>query len=405
MGLISKIKSVFSGTINDYVNNNNKVYGTKITFHNHNSKVGGNINSTSIISNKIGREMSKIDVKLDAEGIFKDDFIKKFNYTLRLRPNDLQSSNNFWQTFFYNVEEYSHGFALCDFDMNGVLIGMEIIHPNLYSHAVIIDGDMKFHCFISDDKTRVIDYRNIIHIRKYAQSIQYSNDFNISNREIPSIIESSFTNLLQELEDNNEVDIIIRLGSDTNANSNPFNITKLDPEAKEKRLDEILEGIRKRAIVLDSTESIDFRDKKSSLSDTIIQDMKTLDDWFYEKEGINPKIMSGTWTYEEFSAFYNSKLEHYIIALEQELNYKLITKEEFLKGAEINIILDRLSGATFKDMVTFFDKGIYGGWLNRNDVRNYLGRPPVEGGDEFYGNLNQRELQGKEVIDDDGNDL
>lgn len=397
MGIIEKIKSKF--TINDMINDNNR-NGLHVTFHNKNSYSNySNHSPTSIISDRIAKEMSKIDVKYD--GNDNKEFSNEFNYVLGLRPNDLQSANNFWHTFFYNVEEFSHGFALCDFDKNGQLVNMEIIHPKLYSHAIIIDGNLKFHCFISKEQTMLIDYRNLLHIRKYAQSIEFSNDFNLSNNEIPEILNQNFGRLLEDLEQSNDVNLIIRLGSNTNTNSNPFNITKLDPKAKEARLEEILAGISKRAIVLDSTEDVEFKASPSSLSSTIVEDMKNLDNWFYEKAGVNPKIIAGTWSYEEFSAFYNSKLEHYIIALEQELNYKLITKEDFLNGVEINIILDKLSGATFKDMVSFFDKGIYGGWLNRNDVRNYLGRRKIPGGDEFFGNLNQRVMEGGDNVEDD----
>lgn len=68
---------------------------------------------------------------------------------------------------------------------------------------------------------------------------------------------------------------------------------------------------------------------------------------------------------------------------QEELNLKLLTDEERLKGYEFRFDLSGMKKADTAAMAEKYQKAIRGGWMSPNEVRKSEGLPPVEGADEL----------------------
>lgn len=96
--------------------------------------------------------------------------------------------------------------------------------------------------------------------------------------------------------------------------------------------------------------------------------------------GVNDDILMSRAAGEAWSAFYEARLEPFLLALGLELTNKIFTDREKGFGNEIIFESNRLQYADIKDklaMVQWIDRGV----MTINEYREILNLAPVEGGD------------------------
>lgn len=130
----------------------------------------------------------------------------------------------------------------------------------------------------------------------------------------------------------------------------------------------------------------------------------------YRYFGVNDDILMSKVSGEAWEAFYESRLETFLIALGLELTNKVFTEREIGFGNEIIFEANRLQYAstnTKMQMVALVDRGI----ISINEYREVLNLAPVDGGDmrvirkEYTESNNIDKLDddiGGEVIDNEG---
>lgn len=130
----------------------------------------------------------------------------------------------------------------------------------------------------------------------------------------------------------------------------------------------------------------------------------------YRYFGVNDDILMSKVSGEAWEAFYESRLEPFLIALGLELTNKVFTEREIGFGNEIIFEANRLQYAstnTKMRMVALVDRGI----ISINEYREVLNLAPVDGGDmrvirkEYTESNNIDKLDdenGGEVIDNEG---
>lgn len=115
----------------------------------------------------------------------------------------------------------------------------------------------------------------------------------------------------------------------------------------------------------------------------------------YDFYGVNDKIVSGTYTEDEWISYYESVIEPIAEQLSEEFTRKLFTRNEQAYG---NSILFESSNLTFASMqtklslVNLVDRGI----MTPNEVRYYFNLAPIEGGDEALLRKDTGKLKGGE---------
>ena len=94
------------------------------------------------------------------------------------------------------------------------------------------------------------------------------------------------------------------------------------------------------------------------------------------KEGIKSSVE------QEYQDFYMRTLMAYAINMEQELARKLLTEVDKMTHY-FRFNFNSLLRASANDSADFYNKGIRGGWLSRNEAREFEDANGFEGGDEY----------------------
>ena len=119
---------------------------------------------------------------------------------------------------------------------------------------------------------------------------------------------------------------------------------------------------------------------------TDAQTLKQLREDVYRYFGVNDKILTSDYNEEDMEAFYQSKIEPFLIALSEEMTRKVFTRREQDLGNVIIYESNRMgysSNKTKLNMVQLVDRGI----LSPNELRQMFNMAPYEGGDEYIRRL------------------
>ena len=100
----------------------------------------------------------------------------------------------------------------------------------------------------------------------------------------------------------------------------------------------------------------------------------------YDYLGISPKIVSGSYSEDEFSAFYESVIEPFALQLSQEFTRKA--------GAEITFTAERLEFSSAATKIKLLHEAAPLGLMTLNEARKLLALPPVPDGDKRLQSLN-----------------
>lgn len=135
---------------------------------------------------------------------------------------------------------------------------------------------------------------------------------------------------------------------------------------------------------LDATQ--DFQPIEMKPSVTEYNTLKQLREDIQRYWGVNDNIIMSKFSEEEMEAFYQSKIEPFLIAISEELTRKTFTKREIDLGNHIIYESNRLQYASNKtklNMVQLVDRGI----MSPNELRRAFNMAPYEGGDEYIRRL------------------
>ena len=102
----------------------------------------------------------------------------------------------------------------------------------------------------------------------------------------------------------------------------------------------------------------------------------------YRYFGVNKKIITSDYNEAEYDAFYESRIEPFLVDLSLELTRKIFTVREISFGNKVWFEANRLQFASVKTKlgcVALVDRGL----MTPNEFREVLNLPPYDGGDEF----------------------
>lgn len=127
--------------------------------------------------------------------------------------------------------------------------------------------------------------------------------------------------------------------------------------------------------------------------------IKQLREDVYRYWGVNDDILMSKFDEDTMNAFYESRIEPFLVALSQELTRKVFTKRERELGAFIIYESNRIQYASNKtklSLVQLVDRGI----MNRNEVRQAFNLAPYPGGDKFVMRLDMAPIDDSEEEED-----
>lgn len=131
---------------------------------------------------------------------------------------------------------------------------------------------------------------------------------------------------------------------------------------------------------LDATQ--DFKEISLKPTTASAEEADSYRERVYRYFGISKKILMSQYTESEYDAFYESRIEPFLVALSLELTRKIFSDRELSFRNEVWYESNRLQYASAKtkiSMVALVDRGL----MTPNEYRELFNMPPYEGGDEF----------------------
>lgn len=296
-------------------------------------------------------------------------------------PNPYMTGQQMQEKLATHLELNNNAFAYINRDPNGLPIEIYPITA-IASEAVIKGGTLYLRFNLLNGKEITFKYDDIIHLRK---DFNESDVFGDSNAEsltpLMEIVNTTDQGIVKAIRNSGIIKWLLK-----------FHQT-LRPEdlkdAAKRFVDDYL-SIESESIGVAAT------DGKAEATQVEPKDyvpnekqMDRTTQRIYAFFNTNEKIVQASYNENEWISYYETSVEPDIIQLSNEYTRKLFSRRERGFG---NKIIFESSNLTFASMdtklrlVDYVDRAI----LTPNEVREILGRPPYEGGNEFIRRLDTR---------------
>lgn len=294
---------------------------------------------------------------------------------LSLRPNKFMNGKDFLAKTRNLLEIYNTAFIFIDRDQRGHTVALYPI-PYQTFEAVQYKGDLyvKFQFAGVGIQKLTVPWADLAVLRK---------DYLMSD-----IAGESNAPLLGTLEIQRTLDQ--GLQNAVKSTSNLRGILKstkgmLSPEVLKEQKDNFVRDYMNidnsgGIASLDATQ--EFKEINIKPTTASAEEQKAYTDRVYRYFGVNEKIIKSNYTESDYDAFYESRIEPFLVALSLELTYKIFTERERSFGNEVWYESNRLQFASAKtkiSMVALVDRGL----MTPNEYRALFNMSPYDGGDEF----------------------
>ena len=111
--------------------------------------------------------------------------------------------------------------------------------------------------------------------------------------------------------------------------------------------------------------------------------MKLIQQNVFNYFGVNEDVLQNKAVGDQWAAFYDGKLEPIAVQLSQAMTAMCFTRREIAQGNMVTVSANRLQYASTKEKLDVSAQMADRGIMNRNEIREIWGLPPIEGGDSF----------------------
>lgn len=301
--------------------------------------------------------------------------VKNIEYLLNLRPNKFMSGKDFLEKLRNILEVKNTAFAFIDRDDKGNVVA---IYPVPYQTFEAVEYKTRLFIQFQFAGTAmqqvVMPWEDLVVLRKDYLNSDIAGENNLPLLGTLDVIETMDKGLQNAVKSTANLRGILK---STKA--------MLSPEALKAQKDAFVKDYMNVSneggiASLDGTQ--EFKEINLKPTTATAEEMEGFRDRVYRYFGVNEKIIKSNYTESEYDAFYESRIEPFLVALSLELTYKIFTERERAFGNKIWYESNRLQFASAKtkiSMVQLVDRGL----LTPNEYRELLNLPPYEGGDEF----------------------
>lgn len=369
------------------------------------SEFGDNVYLSDIVVESIrckANEMKKlkprhIRTRNDQESVITDSSVAR---VLR-NPNSYMTTSDFLEKITILLELNKNVFIYPEYYISK---GGEKIYTALYplmpiNVAIMVDkSDKYFYRMDFNNGTQALfREEEIIHWRKDYGIDQYFGGNQLGNRGLLKALDR-YDKLCQSIAKAIEVSCSINGIMRVNSYLSDEN-TKKDQEKFKELLKNNESGIL-------------FTDLKSDYThiphDVKLVDAETLK-FFYETitraNGVSVAILNGDYSKEQKEAFYEHALEGEIISLGQAMTKKMFSENELAFGNEIVLYPNDITFMSMSNKIEALKNGLPAGIFTKNEARELLGYPPIEGGDVMPRGYNEIDNSQQKGVpnDEEGN--
>lgn len=233
--------------------------------------------------------------------------------------------------------------------------------------------------FWFNDDSIILPYDEVIHLRRHY----YKNDLAGENNK-------AINNTLEAIHTTNE-----GLGQAVKTSASLRGILKYQGILKESDIKANRDRFVEEYLVVQNNGGVAALDSKADYTELKSQplmvdaaQMKELRENIYRYFGVNEKIITGSYSEQDWDAFYESTLEPLAVQMSLEFTYKLFTTNERTRGHEIVFEANRLQYVSTKTKVQMLKNLAPLGLFTINEGREIFNLAPVDGGDKRIQTLN-----------------
>ena len=303
----------------------------------------------------------------------------KLNRLLQVRPNDYMSAYDLLYKIATRYYLNNNAFALIDKDERGTVRG---IYPITETYVEMLsDPQNRLYCrfTFSSGKTATFPYSDIIHLRRNFNSNELLGD---SNAALAPALELAHTQ-------NEGIISGIKAGANIRG---ILHFTQIMPPQKMK---EEKDAFISDYLAMNNDGGVVATDQKSEYtpieSKPVLlsaEQANAISEKIYNYLGITKEIVNSSYTEEQFSAFYESTVEPFALALSLEFTAKIFNDREQAYGNAIIFDSGRMNYTSPQTKVNLIKELVPFGVLSINQALEILNLPPIEDGDRRLQSLN-----------------
>ena len=233
------------------------------------------------------------------------------------------------------------------------------------------DGALYLECNVPDGRQVTFPYSDIIHLRRHFLTNDLLGD---SNAPLYSLLDTADTlnqGISASVKNGTSIRGVLKFTSLVNpaqvkAEKEQFVSDYFNPAnnggiaATDQRFDFVPVGLTPYNVPKEQVEAVNRQ--------------------IYDYLGVGASIINGTYTENEFSAFYESIVEPFALQLSQEFRLK--------SGAEITFTAERMEFSSADTKIKLLHEAAPLGLITVNEARKLLALPPVADGDRRLQSLN-----------------
>lgn len=293
------------------------------------------------------------------------------------RPNPFMTTADFLEKASILLELNKNVFIYPEYTVTKEYIkhftALYILKPSVVEYVQDLSGRLFIRLQFNNGYDVTIPKDNIVHWRKNYGTDDYFGGNGYGNRGLLRTV-SEYDKLCQSI--SKSIQAACTVNGVYSINS------YLDDEKMQDRLSEFEERLR------NNESGILVKDLKAEYvplkRDIKLVDAETLK-YFYESitrsNGVSLPILSGDYTKEQKEAFYEHALEADIISLGQALSNCVFSEREGAFGNSIVFYPKDIAFMSMENKLSALSIGLPAGIFTKNEARELIGYPPVEGGD------------------------
>lgn len=342
------------------------------------SSFGGDIYKSDIVRSSI-RPLAQFTSKAEAQS--SDALLAK---VLNNRPNMYMSGKDFLQKVRTRYEIYNNCFIYIQRDDRGKATGFYPVPYSTYEAVEYANGLYIVFKFESGD-TLTLPWADLAVVRKDYNKSDIAGDDNRAILQTLELINTTNQGVANAVRATANLRGILK---STKAMLSDDDVKK----QKDRFVKDYLSLENEGGIAsLDSTQEF----TPISMNPTVAnaEQLKEFREDVYRYFGVNDDIVMSNMDSGKIEAFYEMRIEPFLVALSTELTSKVFTQREISFGAFIVFEANKLQFASLDKKIQIFSTVVLYGGMTVNEWRQACNMAPIEGGDELIRRLDADTVQ------------
>ena len=303
----------------------------------------------------------------------------RLNRILQVRPNPYMSAYDFLYKMATHYYLYNNSFALLNRDARGNITGVYPITAGSVEFLSDAQGGLYCRFCFRNGRQAVFPYGDIIHLRRHFNSDDLLGDGNGALYPALELAHTQNEGIISGIKAGANIRGILQF-------TQIMAPSKLKEE-KEAFINDYLQISNDGGVVAvdQKMEYIPIENKPVILT---AEQTKSVQMKIYDYLGITESIVNSSYTEDEFSAFYESTVEPFAVALSMEFTAKVFNDREQAYGNSILFESGRLQFSSNRTKVELIKELMPLRLLTVNQALEILNMPGVENGDIYIQTLN-----------------